>query len=199
MSKLRKSQLRHCAQVAARQRYIDVEEKTGRGIMPGGRLIGYPSEGSKPCQIAVRTSLDREVGLTRHPDGRWATVPRMDEVIVAVPSAWDSTQAEIFGFDPEVLIEAFDAALELQTSRYKQFSPKAPVFISLDMPRNPMRSADPTCDLSKKAKWRTLVPINTTDDRPRQTGDLFERARREFAERIGVDVSKVFVEFRVVA
>jgi hypothetical protein len=123
----------------------------------------------------------------------------MDEVIVAVPSASDSTQAEVFGFDPEVLIEAFDAALELQASRYKRFSPKAPIFISLDMPRKPMSSVDPTCGLSKKATWRTLVPMSTSSDRPHHPGDLFERARREFAERNGVDVSKVFVEFRIVA
>src|ERR1051326_812196 len=197
MASLRKSQLRGCAQAALKKRFFRVEEKCSRGVVPGARLLAYTSAEAEPLEIAVRTSLDREIGLTRHPNGRWATIPKMNEVVVAVPSASDATQAEVLGFDPKVLVKAFDAALAQRAGLNKELSPKAPIFITLDMPRNP-KGRGAVSGLIDKANWRELVPICSTQGGG-QTESFVDRVKREFAALNGVDVTKVSVEFRILA
>ena len=94
VAKIRKRHLRGCARVALERMGHRVELKAGAGIVPGARLHAF--HGSEAREIAVRTSLDREVGFTRHPDGRWITIPTVDEIVVAVPSAEDPSSAEVF-------------------------------------------------------------------------------------------------------
>ena len=155
-------------------------------------------QNSEERDIAVRTSLDREVGLTRHLDGRWSTIPRMDEVIVVAPADNDLDSAEVLGFAPDAIIRVFNAVLKARQTEKSDFSNKAPIFVSLDQVSQgrPAESG-----LKAKAQWRTIVPLASVPrQRLSQAGPavgFIERVRQEFADLHGVDVSKVTVEFHI--
>jgi hypothetical protein len=194
--KLRRSLLRECARLALEQRGFTVEPVRGSGILPGARLRA--KKGSVTRDIAVRTSLEREVGLTRNSDGAWSTIPRMDEVLVAVPSANDRRSAEILSFDPDVLIRAFDAALKARLRENPDFKIKSPIFIALDEVVGGDAS-EPA--LKAKSQWSTLVPL-TSVSRPHfsqneSETEFFDRVKQEFAERYGFDSTKVTVKFSI--
>ncbi len=197
--KVRRQALRNCARLALEGRGLRVEHKSGAGVAPGARLLAF--NGPEVSEVAVRTSLRREVGLTRLSNGKWNTIPKVDEVVVAVPSAEQPDAAEVFCFDRDVIIAAFDAALAAQTKKHRRLSPKAPIFVALDNARKP--SPDFGTGLKAKSKWQTLVPlaaasVSGSSHLPIGEGFL-ARVKREFAEINGVDVSKVVVEFRIIA
>jgi hypothetical protein len=195
--KLKRSALRECARLALEQRGFTVEPVRGSGILPGARLRAR--KGSLMLKIAVRTSLEREVGLTRKSDGHWSTIPRMDEVLVAVPSANERGSAEILSFAPKVLIRAFDAALKARQGENPDFKIKSPIFIALD---DVVHGGDASeAALKAMSQWSALVPL-TSVSRPHfsqdeSESDFFERVKQEFAERHGFDPSKVMVKFSV--
>jgi hypothetical protein len=198
--KLKKAQLRDCGRFALEQRGFRVELKNGPGIVPGARLLAM--KGSELRRVAVRTSLDREVGLTRHPDGSWLTLPNVDEVVVVVPSLDDPNAAEVFGFERDAIKAAFDRALAAQKVADSWFSPKAPVFIALDeKPRRKL--AAHTSGLKMKAQWQAEIPLASVPPRTGSASDsvlgFVERVKQDFAQLNGVDVSKVAVEFRIMA
>jgi hypothetical protein len=196
ITKIRKRHLRERARVALEGRGLRVELKAGAGIVPGARLRTF--HGTEARQIAVRTSLDRKVGFTRHPDGRWKTIPAVDEIVVAVPSAEEPGSAEVLCFDRKVMIDACNAALAARKKEYPRLSHKAPIFIALDT----SDEGDPPENLKAKAKWRTTVPLaagRTRDSASTPAKSFIERVKREFAELNGVDESKVVVEFRIIA
>jgi hypothetical protein len=147
-------------------------------------------------EVAIRTSLDREVGFNRYPDGRWITIPTVDEIVVAVPSAEDPSSAEVLSFDREVVIDACNAALAAQKKEYPKLSYKAPIFIALDA-SDKGRASKVASGLTAKAKWRTSIPLGTV--RTPRVESFIERVKREFADLNGVDVSKVMVEFKIIA
>jgi hypothetical protein len=116
-NKIRKVQLRTCARAALERRGYSVTADKGQGFVPGARLIAI--RGVAEIKVAVRTSLDREIGLMRNADGNWRTIPKVDMVVVAVLAVGDLTSVEVFGFDPKVLKREFDAALAAQLKRYQ--------------------------------------------------------------------------------
>jgi hypothetical protein len=194
--KLSRSQLRECARLALEQRGFSVELIRGSGILQGARLRA--KKGSLTRRVAVRTSLEREVGLTRNSDGNWSTIPRMNEVLVAVPSANDRRSAEILSFDPHVLIREFDAALKSRQRENPDFKIKSPIFIALDEVIGGDASKPA---LKANSQWSTLVPL-TSVSRPHfaqneSETEFFDRVKQEFAERHGFDPSKVTVNFSV--
>jgi hypothetical protein len=198
---LRKAHLRECGRVALEQRGFRVEPIKGPGILPGARL--WTVLGDEKRRVAVRTSLDREVGLTRHPDGGWRTIPNVDEVIVVVPSAEHPGAAEVLSFDPDVLVSVFDATLAAREKQNADFSPKAPIFVALDRSERE-DPADIASGLKARAQWQTLVPLSAVPlpckaSEPASTEGFIDRVKREFAQLNGVDVSKVVVEFRIIA
>jgi hypothetical protein len=199
ITKIRKRHLRECAQLALEGNGLRVELKAGAGIVPGARLRTF--HGTKVRQIAVRTSLDRKVGFTRHPDGRWKTIPAVDEIVVAVPSAQEPGLAEVLCFDREVMIDACDAALAARKKEYPRLSHRAPIFIALDT-SDEGHPPDDASNLKAKAKWRTTVPLaagRTRDSASAPAKSFIERVKHEFAELNGVDESKVVIEFRIIA
>jgi hypothetical protein len=165
-------------------------------VAKGARLEAKTATGT--IEIAVRTSLEREVGLMRDRKGRWRTVRKVDLVVVAV-RADGQDAAEVFAFERDVLIEAFDAALKAQRSQISS-SYEAPTFIALD-PTKRARSTSLSTGLKAKAKWRALVPIDSTlaiEPVATETIDQFvNRVKLEFATLVGVDAVKVAVEFRI--
>jgi hypothetical protein len=200
ITKIRKRHLRECARLALERGGLRVELKAGAGIVPGARLRAF--QGSDAREVAVRTSLDREVGFNRHPDGRWITLPSVDEIVVAVPSAEEPSSAEVLSFDRDVVIDACNAALAAQKKEYPELSYKAPIFIALDT-SDKNRSSDVASGLKEKAKWRVSIPLaavrtQKSTSAPRAES-FIERVKREFADLNGVDVSKVMVEFRIIA
>ena len=196
--RLRKSVLRECARLALEQRGFRVGAVGGPGVVPGSRLRASTQYESR--EIAVRSSTDREIGLTRRPDGRWATIPRMDEVIVVAPAAEDPKLAEVLSFAPEIIVEAFDRALEVRQEEKPDLSLKGPIFLPLDIPiRRQGHEVFPA--LKTKAQWQKFVPFAEVP-RPRLSpgataAGFIERVKQEFADLHGVDVSKVTVEFRI--
>ena len=103
ITEIRKRHLRECARLALERGGLRVELKAGAGIVPGARLRAFSRIG-RPRGRGSDVSLDREVGFNRHPDGRWITLPSVDEIVVAVPSAEEPSSAEVLSFDRDVVI-----------------------------------------------------------------------------------------------
>jgi hypothetical protein len=196
--KLTKHVLREAARRVLERRGDLVSPKPGAGIVPGARLTAEKA-GSKPRTVSVRTSVDRELGLMRNERGRWRTISKVDEVLVAVPSD-DKTSVEVMSFDPNLLKEIFDEALNKRPNLKKDY--RLPLFIPLDDKRL-RRTGAVTPGLKEKSQWQEII---TPDEEMLRKGTeqssargFIERVKREFAEINGVDVSKVIVEFRIVA
>jgi hypothetical protein len=177
-----KTQLRVCARATLERRGYSVKVAKSQGVVPGARLTAV--KGTKEIKVAVRTSLDREIGFTRYHDGKWRTISKVDMVVVAVPMDDDRSSAEVFGFDPKVLEREFDAALAAQRKRHPDFPHKVPIFVPLDK-------------VSAKKQWREEVPLNSVTSQENTSVGFIERVKREFAELMGVDVGNVTVDFRI--
>ena len=193
-----KQRLRDAGLEALTMRQYGPELVSGPGIVPGARLraTSGPIAGK---QIAVRTSQDREVGLLRRYDNRkWRTIPKVREVVVAVPSLTNpDSSIEVLCFDSKTVIAIFDAAV--QKAGKRTLSHKAPVFVALDDVLQ-KGSGALAGGLAAQAKWREEISAKSiTAKLPDQPDGFIERVKREFADRNGVDVSKVVVEFRIVA
>ena len=172
---------------------------SGPGISQGARLkaTNGPAAGKL---IAVRTSQDRELGLLRHPNkNAWRGISKVHEVVVAVPSLAEPDAIEIYCFDAQAVGERFDAALKAPDTHRPSL--KAPVFVALDDVPQPGSQALAS-GLEIQAKWRDEIPINAVtanpSDNPHGFAAEVDRLKREFADRNGVDVSKVVIEFRIV-
>lgn len=188
--RITKTQLRACARTALEERRgYSVKVDKGQGFVPGARLTAI--KGTKELKVAVRTSLDREIGLMRDQDGNWRTIPKVAMVVVAVPAVDDPALVEVFGFDPKILKREFDAALAAQRERHPDLSHKAPIFVSLD------KVSGVISGLKRKKEWREVLPINSVSPQRNATIGFIERVKREFAELMGVDVSKVTVDFHI--
>jgi hypothetical protein len=171
-----------------------VKVDKGQGFVPGARLTAI--KGATEIKVAVRTSLDREIGLMRDHDGNWRTIPKVAMVVVAVPAVDDPASVEVFGFDPKVLKREFDAALAAQLERHPDLSHKAPIFVSLDKVSGKAKSGV-ISGLKTKRQWREVLLLNSVSPQGDATVGFIERVKREFAELMGVDVSKVTVDFHI--
>jgi hypothetical protein len=192
--RITRSQLRACARAALERRGYLVKINKGQGFVPGTRLTAI--KGAKEINVSVRTSLDREIGLLRDHEGNWRTIPKMAMVVVAVPVVGDPASVEAFGFDPKVLIREFDAALAIQRRRHPDFSHKAPIFVPLDKASGKEKT-ELISGLKKKMLWREVLQLKFVKLQGDAATGFIERVKREFAELMGVDVSKVTVEFHI--
>ena len=201
--KMKRELLRAAARSALKARGYEVELVPGPGIIPGARLKA--AKNGTVITVAVRTSLDREVGLVRNQNLTWRTVSRVDRVLIAVPSADDPQSVEVLAFEPDVLITVFSAALAaVEKRKQKKYSYKDPIFVALDDVKN-SRTGEVRPGLKARAAWQTELPLSHPELRgvtsaaqdPRTS--FIERLKQEVAEFIGVDVSKVVLEIRIVA
>lgn len=211
--------LRTCARLALEKRGFFVRKKPGWGVVPGARLrIQLPGQAERT--VVVRVSKKRRIGISRHQlTGKWFQVPSLDEVIVVSPSLHDPRVADVYGFDPGVLVQTFDVLDALRNGPYTNnrelnFS----IFVALD-PQPGDEGNGSSSNLIRKACWVEKVslpesPASTsvatvvghdvpasaaTSSEPKTDHEGFiERVRREFAEINGVDVSKVIVNFHIV-
>jgi hypothetical protein len=192
VAKLRKAHLRQCARKALEDKGYSVEDIGGAGVVPGARL--RISKGSNSYTVAVRTSLERKVGLARNPEGGWVTVPSVDRVVVVTLSAEHPNYAEVLGFNWEAFIEVFDAELAARKKRKSDFSPKAPIFVTLDPSQsNPTKRA-----LKGVSSWRSDVPLASVLSQQSSRVTAFaDRVKREFAQLVDAEEEDVSVEFRI--
>jgi hypothetical protein len=197
--KLTKQLLREAGRAVLERRGEHVDLKPGPGVVPGARLL-VSVDGVKTSRtVSVRTSQDRELGLMRNDKGDWRTIGNVAEVLVAAP-AEDNTSIEVMSFTPEVLINAFNNALNKRPKLKRD--QRLPLFLPLDDKRL-RRSGAVISGLKDKSTWReTITP---DDDMLRKSAEKFssrsfvDRVKREFAELNGVDVSRVTVEFRILS
>jgi hypothetical protein len=201
--KIGKEFLRESARLALMERgYRQVEIVHGPGIVPGARLTAV-KDGS-PQMIAVRTSSDREIGLLRNQTGTWRTIPNVDLVLAAVP-ATEAPAADVFAFDKDVLLNVFDATVDVVEKNKRNKSRfKTPIFVALDDAKN-SRTRKIQSGLKTRALWQVQIPMSRSALSPVSTSgratraELIERLKQEMAEFAGVDISKIILEIRIVA
>src|SRR2546430_13560532 len=109
LAKIKKSLFRDAARRVLEDLGLTVEEVPGRGTVPGSRLRASRANQS-PWLIAVRSSVDREIAFIRSSTGSIA-VPKVQQVVCAIPAADGSDSAEVLSFDPAVLSNAASRVL----------------------------------------------------------------------------------------
>jgi hypothetical protein len=196
--------LRACAQAALQRLKFQVEVRKRPGVVPGGRLTA--TRGPEKLEVAVRTSSKRDVTLLRGDDGRWKTIHGVDLVVVAVPAEHTQESVDVFGFDPPSMLELFDRAAAFQRERNPAVSEELPICVAIDSGRS-KGFGKAISGLKDKAKWSETVAIDDSILASAKKlegvkkGDsaigFVERVKRELAELMGVDVSKVEVTFRI--
>jgi hypothetical protein len=118
--------------------------------------------------------------------------------LVAVPSETSPDQIEVFQFEKQILEDVFNAALAEMESVGKAPANEIPIFVPLD--GRTTRSLGHSINSVKNRGTCHLVNVSDLAQFKEGLDSGFvARVRREFAELIGVEVSKVVVEFRVVA
>jgi hypothetical protein len=195
--KITKEMLRRASFLALTDDGFTVSLVNGPGIVPGAQLK-TEKKGEEPRTISVRTSLDREVGLLRQRNGKkWRTISRVDEVVVAVPDTEDASKIEVFGFDPDVLIAVFDAAMEGRKQSINAH--KAPLFVPLDRVRK-SAAGNVIPALKSKALWRKVVPLEqlSISNAPSKNSAalLIDNFKRELAAEL--NAKEVRVEITIV-
>jgi hypothetical protein len=176
-----------------RQAAVRVYEMNG-AIVTRERVKGAPpysrvkiTVGSETRSTAIRTTRDRELAVTRHPDGRIAILSKVDEVAAVCPALDMPGHLEVLAFDKNVVLEAAEHAFARQRERYPDVSPKSPVFISLDEPEG----------LGGKVRWRKVVPITAPMQEAPSMAEFRDRVHRDFAALQGLPLEEVSVEFRI--
>jgi hypothetical protein len=195
MLKVKKYRLREIGRSVLEKRGYQTEIQTGQGLLPGARLIA--SKDGQTIEVAVRTSHQRAVSFTTQPDGRWRGLA-VDLIVAVVPAEKNYDGVDVLAFDARSVEERFDLARQglQETSRASNF--EMPVFIPLDKTSR-KNVGHSVSNLKEMAHWIDRVPASDVNLRVRADHQetFIDRVKREFAEKNEVDVSKVFVEFRI--
>ena len=196
VAKLRRAHLRDCARKALERRGYSVKDISRMGVAPGAQL--RISKASETYRVAVRSSLERKVGIVRKPSGDWMTVPCVDFVVVVTPSAEQPNCAEILCFPSATIIKAFDKVLAARKERNPDFSPKAPLFVPLD-PVERGKAIHP--GLKELAEWQddvSLASVPSQKSSEREGVSAFvARVTREFAQKFGAKEEDVTVSIHI--
>jgi hypothetical protein len=191
--------LRRFAANVLKEKGFKVEEQTGQGIRPGARLIATPPEGP-PIKIAVRTGRERSIGVSRLTSGAFRTLEGVDLVLAVVPDEKNSNDVAVFAFEAKTLRVWYGRALKALDRAGRTPDLDVPIFIPLDeQPRKNVGHS--VSGLKKAAVWsvfteaKKLMELHISES----VETFVDRVKREFAERNEVDVSKVSVEFRILA
>ena len=200
--KIKKEQLRQSAKSAlAKRGYSNIELAPGPGIVPGTRLRAEMD--GETWNIAVRTSSDREVALLRTPGGSWRTISKVNLVLVAVP-AIDVLAVDVLAFDPELLRQVFDDTVKAVEKKQKIKTDKSrfkiPVFVPLDDVRN-SRTKQVRPGIGKEALWKEQLPLGRLPTQSPEDEEyrarFYEDIKRQIADFVGVDISKLVLEIRI--
>lgn len=167
-------------------------------MAPGARLrISNETENYK---VAVRSSLERKVGLIRNLKGGWMTVPSVDFVVVVTPSAEHPNCSEVVSFASAGLIEAFDKVLDARKDKNPNFSPKAPLFLALD-PVKRGKEKNPGLKEMVPLQWQENIPLASVSSQNSSETEgvtaFVERVTREFAQQFGAKEEDVTVNIHI--
>jgi hypothetical protein len=197
MARMKKSTMRGLApSVLADHGFEEIRARSGRGLLPGARLIA--KRDGEEIDVAVKASLERSLNFTKQSKNRWRTASAVDLVVAVVPSLKNAQDIEVIAFDRQPLIAAFEEAWQALEKAGRALSFEIPIFIPLDEVSRKNVGHD-IANLKALAVWSVRLTAEEVRARTSaESGETFyERVKREFAERSGVDVSKVEVEFRI--
>ena len=192
-----KQQLRDGAWEAVKNREYAPVSVSGPGIVPGAgsRQPRVQRQGNRlPCEPHKTAKSGCCAATITGSGGRF---PRFTKSSSRCPHSQTRICRLKYLLRLKTVIAIFNAAVEKVGKR--TLSPKAPVFVALDdVPGK--GSGALAGGLAAHAKWREEISVKSIAAKlPDQSDGIIERVKREFAERNEVDVSKVVVEFRIVA
>lgn len=194
-----KIQLRRAAANALAQKGFEIAERTGKGIRPGARLTAKASKGPA-IEVAVRTGRERSLSFSRLSNGNWRTLQSVQLVLGVVPDDESAGDVAVLAFESKTLKSWFGKALKALEDAGRSPGFEVPIFIPLDE-KFKKNVGHNIVGLKKAALWSVRIGVKQLEEQSR--GEDFEtfidRVKREFAERNEVDVSKVSVEFRILA
>jgi hypothetical protein len=196
MARMKKSLMRGLVPSLLADRGLkEVRARSGQGLLPGSRLIAKRQ--GQEIDVAVKASLERSLNFTKQSRNRWRTVSAVDLVVAVVP-ALNALDFEVLAFDGPPLVAEFEKAWEALERAGRSLSFEIPIFIPLDQVSRKNVGHD-IANLKALAIWSIRLSAEELKARnSAESGETFyDRVKREFAERSGVDVSKVEVEFRI--
>jgi hypothetical protein len=196
MARMKKSLMRSLVpSVLADRGHKEIRARSGQGLLPGSRLIA--KRDGEEIDVAVKASLERSLSFTKQSKSRWRTASAV-ELVVAVVPALNPQDIEVVAFDAQPLIAVFEKAWQALEKAGRSLSFEIPIFIPLDEVSR-KNVGHNIANLKVLAVWS--VRLSAEEVRARtsaESGETFyQRVKREFAERNGVDVSQVEVEFHV--
>jgi hypothetical protein len=189
---LSKEILRSCVREVLRNEKYNVELYPGRGLAPGARLT-IRKLGERDLAVAVRTSQVRQISLAPAANGGWRTISGTDMVIAAVPSQTSTDDVEILAFEPNWLVQVFDA-MEIEKNVGNEARSTAPLFISLDAPLPSSLNAG-TRVLAEHALWRRIT--RPPSQSALSSSELLLLLRNEIARTTGVDPNTITIEIKI--
>jgi hypothetical protein len=186
--------MRAVAPAVLARRGLEARSKGGKGVLPGSRL-SVKNKMGREFDYAVRASVQRNLSFTRLLDGKWRTLHAMDFVLAIVPALDEAQDIEVYAFKAKALIEKFNEAWNALEKAGRSLGPQMPIFVPLDKASRRSLGHD-VASLKEVALWsesfnRSQVKAMGAVD------DFYERVRQEFADRVGVEVGKVDIEFRI--
>jgi hypothetical protein len=194
-----KIRLRRTAANALAEKGFEIEERTGKGIRPGARLTAKASKGPA-LEVAVRTGRERSLGFSRLSNGNWRTLESVELVLGVVPDDESAGDFAVLAFKSTMLKKWYDKALKALEDAGRSPDLDVPIFIPLDE-KSKKNVGHNIAGLKKAALWSVRIGVKQLEEQ-NQSEDFetfIDRVKREFAERNEVDVSKVSVEFRILA
>lgn len=194
-----KIRLRRAAANALEEKGFAIKERTGKGIRPGARLSAKPSKGPA-LEVAVRTGSERSLGFSRLSNGDWRTLQSVQWVLGVAPDDGSAGDFTVFAFKSTRLKIWFDKALKALVDAGRSPDLDVPIFIPLDE-KSKKNVGHNIVGLKNAAVWTAPIKMKQLEEQNQSENfeTFIDRVKREFAERNQVDVSKVSVEFRILA
>ena len=183
--------MRAVAPAILRQRGYEISSVMSPEFLTGSRLIGvrFGSE----YDFAVKACDGRRISFARRADGKWATLKSVDFMVVIVPTDDGVKEAEVMAFTARILIQKFEQAWqELKANGHPIVDGR--VSIPLDQ-ISKKKSVHGIANIKAVSLWSVEVTRSQVKA-TRPTDNFFDRVRREFADRLGLDVHQVEVDFK---
>jgi hypothetical protein len=173
------------------ERGYDVRVNPGQGYLPGARLIA--SRKGQAIDVAVKASQERVLSFTQQPNKDWRTLHAVDLVIAVVPGEKNPDEADVFGFEREKLIRAFNRAWKALEHAKRPLGFNIPIFVPIDEVSR--KNVGHTIgNLKKRADWTVHLTERELEKRSAGIEESYlEAFRRRFAAENGVDVDQVMV------
>jgi hypothetical protein len=182
--------------VLAEHGFENIRVISQQGVLRGARLLAVRD--GHEVEIAVKATLERAISFTKQSKARWRTASAVDLVVAVVPAPNSREAIEVHIFESKAIVEEFDKAWKALQAAGRSLSFEIPIFIPLDKVSRKNVGHD-IADL--KARARPMIPLNAEEIKARSSSEttqtFYDRVKQEFADKVGVDVSKVEVEFRI--